>query len=84
MIEQTLGVADGSCGKVRRKRESLISNGAADEAVDADKEPNRRNAVADKELNAAADEAVDADKGPKGPNDKADEARRFDMSRINS
>ena len=68
MIQQTFGVADGSCGMLRYKRESLIPdiaadkelNAAADKAVDADK---RRDTAADKELNAAADEAVDADKG---------------------
>ena len=73
MIQQTFGVADGSCGMVRCKRESLIPNAAADEAVDADKRRNaaadeavdadkRQNAAASKQSNAAADEALDADK----------------------
>ena len=67
MIQQTFGVADGSFGMLRCKRESLIPdiaadkklNAAADEAVDTDK---GRDTAADKELNTAVDEAVDADK----------------------
>ena len=67
MIQRTFGVADGSCGMLRCKRESLIPdtaadkklNAAADEAVDADK---GRDTAADKKFNAAADEAVDVDK----------------------
>ena len=76
MIQRTFGVADGSCGMVRCKRESLIPNVAADEAVNADK---GRNTAADKKLNAAADEAVNADKrrnaaANKQPNAAANEA----------
>ena len=44
---------------VRCKRERLILNTVADEAVDAD---NEQDTAANKELNAAADEAVNIDK----------------------
>ena len=79
MIQRTFGVADGSCGMVRCKRESLIPdtaadkelNATADEAVDADKGQTTKR----------CSWAVDADKEP---NNKADEARRLDRSRINS